>query len=98
MFTFGFLTVTPLLPFFHRPRIAVELGGAVCEGDVDLLEVLKVTEHSDDCRDIAHRNALQIVNLFHYRKSVDPVRIGLRLLADEGSVPSAELLDLLVCV
>lgn len=43
MFTFGSLTVAPLLPFFHRPWIAVELGGAVDEGNVDLAEVLKVT-------------------------------------------------------
>ena len=57
-----------------------------------------MTEHSDDCGDVALRNTLEVVNPLHDWKTVDPVRIGLRLLADEGCVPSAELLDLLVCV
>ena len=68
------------------------------KGDVDLAKILEVAEHSDDCRSVALRNTLEVVGLLHHRKSVDPVRIGMFLLADEGGVPSAEVLDLLICV
>ena len=57
-----------------------------------------MAEQTDDCRDVSFRNALKVVDTFHHRKTVDPVRDGCSLLADEGSVPSAELLALLVCV
>ena len=76
----------------------MELAGLGVEGDVDLAEILKMAEHADDCRPVAFRNTLEVVGLLHHRKSVDPVRIGLFLLADEGGVPSAEILDLLICV
>ncbi len=76
----------------------MELAGLGVEGDVDLAEILKMAEHADDCRPVALRNTHKVINLLHHRKSVDPVRIGLFLLADEGGVPSAEVLDLLICV
>lgn len=76
----------------------MELAGLGVEGDVDLAEILKMAEHSYDCRPVALRNTLEVVGLLHHGKSVDPVRIGLFLLADEGGVPSAEVLDLLICV
>lgn len=76
----------------------MDQAGLGVEGDVDFAEILKMTEHSDDCRSVALRNTLEVVGLLHHWKSVDPVRIGLFLLADEGGVPSAEVLDLLICV
>ena len=76
----------------------MELAGLGVEGDVNLAKLQKMAEHSDDCRPVALRNTLEVVGLLHHRKSVDPVRIGLSLLADEGGVPSAEILDLLICV
>lgn len=56
----------------------------------------KDAEQADYWADIPLRNTLEVVNPFHYRKAVDPVRIGLRPLADEGGIPSAEFLDLTV--
>ena len=76
----------------------MDQAGLGVESYVDLAEIQKMTEHSDDCRPIALRNTHKVINLLHHRKSVDPVRIGLFLLADEGGVPSAEVLDLLICV
>lgn len=76
----------------------MEKTGLSVEGDVNLAKILKMAEHSDDCRPVTLRNTLEVVGLLHHRKSVDPVRIGLFLLADEGGVPFAEVLDLLICV
>ena len=96
--SFRHLRIAPGFPFLDGVGIAVDQAGLGVEGDVDFAEILKMAEHSDDCRPVALRNTLEVVGLLHHRKSVDPVRIGLFLLADEGGVPSAEVLDLLICV
>ena len=76
----------------------MDQAGLGVEGDVDFAEIMKMAEHADYGGDVAVRNALEVVGLLHHGKSVDPVRISLFLLADESGVPSAEILDLLVCV
>ena len=70
----------------------------IYEGNVDFSDEMEMTEYAYYWRDIAVRDALKIIYRLKYRKTIDPVRIGLSLLADEGCVPSAEILDLLVCV
>ena len=96
--SFRHLRIAPGFPFFDGVGIAVDQAGLGVKGDVDLAKILKMAERPDDCRPVALRNTLEVVGLLHHRKSVDPVRIGLLLLADEGGVPSAEVLDLLICV
>lgn len=70
----------------------------IYEGNVDFSDEMEMTEYAYYWRDIALRYSLKIIYRLKYRKTIDPVRIGLSLLADEGCVPSAEILDLLVCV